>query len=301
MVTQVKAWTPDPSWAAWAEIRRLAAVGSAAPALLHGLRLWAAVCLALYVAFWLELDNAYWAGLAAAIVCQPSLGASLRKAWFYVIGTAFGAVAIVALTACFPQDRFGFLVGLALWSAACGFVSSMLRNFAAFAAALAGFTAAIVAGGELGATGGASEVVFMLALTRASEVCIGIVSAAIVLSWTDFGAASRRLAAELAAISADIAEWACGRVLAVRAGPRQIRVRLSATSPDVSPRSIASLTKRSESLRTCAFTCRYCRQPSVVCSRRFPAGGWRPFNLSDCRSMSAGVRRTRFNAISRKS
>jgi hypothetical protein len=30
---------------------------SAAPNLLHGLRLWAAVCLALYVAFWLELDN----------------------------------------------------------------------------------------------------------------------------------------------------------------------------------------------------------------------------------------------------
>jgi uncharacterized membrane protein YccC len=82
----------------------------------------------------------------------------------------------------------------------------MLRNFAAFAAALAGFTAAIVAGGVLGATGGASEVVFMLALTRASEVWIGIVSAAIVLSWTEFGGASRRLAAQLAAISADIAE-----------------------------------------------------------------------------------------------
>ena len=122
-----------------------------------------------------------------------------------MVGTAIGAVAIVALTACFPQDRFAFLVGLALWSAACGFVSSVLRNFAGFAAALAGFTAAIVAGGELGATGGASEVVFMLALTRASEVCIGIVSATIVLSWTDFGAASRRLAAELAAISVDIA------------------------------------------------------------------------------------------------
>ena len=46
----------------------------------YGIRLWAAVCLALYVAFWLELDNAYWAGLTAAIVSQPSLGASLRKA-----------------------------------------------------------------------------------------------------------------------------------------------------------------------------------------------------------------------------
>jgi len=58
------------------------AIGAAGPPLLFGLRLWASVCLALYVAFWLELDNAYWAGTSAAIVCQPHLGASLRKGWF---------------------------------------------------------------------------------------------------------------------------------------------------------------------------------------------------------------------------
>jgi hypothetical protein len=63
---------------------------SARPAVLFGLRLWAAVCLALYVAFWLELDNAYWAGTTAAIVSLPSLGASLRKAWFRMIGTVVG-------------------------------------------------------------------------------------------------------------------------------------------------------------------------------------------------------------------
>src|SRR6478672_6674909 len=55
--------------------------------LTFGLRLWASVSLALYIAFWLQLDNAYWAGTSAAIVCQPSLGASLRKGWFRVIGT----------------------------------------------------------------------------------------------------------------------------------------------------------------------------------------------------------------------
>ena len=55
------------------------ALRAAGPPLLFGLRLWASVCLALYVAFWLELDNAFWAGTTAAIVCQPHLGASLRK------------------------------------------------------------------------------------------------------------------------------------------------------------------------------------------------------------------------------
>src|ERR1700743_2789232 len=81
-----------------------------APSLLFGLRLWASVSLALYVAFWLELDNPFWAGTSAAIVCQPQLGASLRKGWFRLIGTVIGATTIVVLTACFPQDRAPFLV-----------------------------------------------------------------------------------------------------------------------------------------------------------------------------------------------
>jgi len=71
----------------------------AGPPLLFGLRLWASVCLALYVTYWLELDNPYWAGTSAAIVCQPHLGASLRKGWYRLIGTVIGAVAIVVLTA----------------------------------------------------------------------------------------------------------------------------------------------------------------------------------------------------------
>src|SRR5580693_1659908 len=179
---------------------------AAGPPMLFGLRLWASVCLALYVAFWLELDNAYWAGTSAAIVCQPHLGASLRKGWFRMIGTVVGAVVIVVLTAVFPQNRFGFLVGLALWGGACALVATLLRNFAAYAAALAGFTAAIVASDQLGATGGPNGQAFMLAVYRVSEIWIGIVSAGIVLAGTDFGDAPRRLAAQLAAVAAEIAK-----------------------------------------------------------------------------------------------
>ena len=142
---------------------------AAGPPLLFGLRLWASVCLALYVAFWLQLDAPSWAGTTAAIVCQPSLGASLRKGWFRMIGAVIGAVAIVLLTACFPQDRLGFLLGLALWGAACGLLATLLRNSAAYAAALAGYSTAIIAIDELGATGGANGDVFILAVTRASD------------------------------------------------------------------------------------------------------------------------------------
>jgi uncharacterized membrane protein YccC len=174
------------------------------PPLLFGLRLWASVCLALYIAFWLELDNAYWAGTSAAIMCQPHLGASLRKGWYRLIGTVIGAVAVVVLTACFPQDRAPFLVGLALWGAGCAFVATVLKNFAAYSAALAGYTVAIIASDQLAATGGPNGQAFMLAVFRASEICIGIVSAGIVLAGTDFGQAQRRLAALFAAISSEI-------------------------------------------------------------------------------------------------
>src|SRR6202048_3084572 len=182
------------------------AARAAGPPLLFGLRLWAAVCLALYVAFWLELDNAYWAGTSAALVCQPHLGASLRKGWFRMIGTVVGAVAIVVLTACFPQDRGTFMVSLALWGAACALVATLLRNFAAYSAALAGYPAAIVASDQLGATGGLNGQAFLLAEIPASELCIGVVCAGVVLAGTDFGDAPRRLAAQFAALAAEIAK-----------------------------------------------------------------------------------------------
>src|SRR5215831_4903287 len=186
--------------------------------LLFGLRLWASVCLALFVAFWLELDDPFWAGTSAAIVCQPQLGASLRKGWFRMIGTVVGAAMIVVLTACFPQDRIAYLGFLALWCGICAFGATILPNFASYAAALSGYTAAIVGVSTLGATGGTSPDVFMLAITRATEICIGIVSAGIVLAGTDLGGAQRRLAGSVADLAAEIT--ARFRRVLVFAGPQ---------------------------------------------------------------------------------
>ena len=170
--------------------------------LLFGLRLWASVCLALYISFWLELDIAYWAGTAAAIVCVPRVGASLRKASGYLAGTIAGAVFIVALSAVFPQQRAPFLLGLALWGGVSTLIATVLHNYSAYGAALAGVTAAIIARGELGDVGGTNGQVFMIAIDRASEISIGIFSAGIVLAGTDFGSARRRLRAQFAAVLA---------------------------------------------------------------------------------------------------
>ncbi len=204
-MTGAEAWVPEPNRSTGWFAAAANALRAAGPALLFGLRLWAAVCLALYIAFWLELDTPSWAGTSAAIMCQPHLGASLRKGWYRLIGTVVGAIAIVVMTGCFPQNRAAFFLVLALWGAGCALLANLLRNFASYSAALAGYTAAIIASDQLGAVGGLNGQAFILAVNRASEICIGIVSAGIVLAGTDFGGARRRVASLFAHLSAEIA------------------------------------------------------------------------------------------------
>ena len=209
----------------------------ATPALLFALRMWASICLSLYVAFKLELDEPSWSATTAAIICQPVLGASLRKAPFRLIGTVIGAIGIVILAALFRQDRIGFLVGLALWCAVSAFIATLLRNFAAYAAALAGYTAAILASDILGPVG-ASDTgsVVILAIDRALEIGIGIVSAGVVLALTD----SRPLAAKT-----------CGGVCCSVDGDHGWICRLFCDRQR-EPRSVPSASTRSVAARHCA-------------------------------------------------
>ena len=199
-------------------------VRAALPALLYGIRLWAAVCLALFVAFQLELENPSWAGASAAIVCQPVLGASLRKGWFRLVGTVIGAVAAVVLSACFPQNRAAFLLGLAFWGGVCALSATLLRNFASYAAALAGYTAAIICGDELGQVGGVNGDAFNLAVARGTEISIGIFCGGVVLALTDLGGARQRLAMLLAELSAAIGVGLTGALRQV-GGPGSVTRR----------------------------------------------------------------------------
>lgn len=164
-----------------------------APRLMFGLRLAASVCLALFVTYYLQLQNSFWAATTAAIVCQPNLGASLQKGRFRAIGTIVGAFVMVGLLAMFAQDRNTLILSLALWCGLCGFAAIMLRNFASYAAALSGITATIIFADTMSDPTNAP----FLAIIRVSEICIGIASAALVMLVTDFGTARRQLAGML--------------------------------------------------------------------------------------------------------
>ena len=171
-----------------------AALGLASPAFLFGVRMWASVCLALLIAFELGLDDAYWAGMSAAVVCQPRLGASLRKGYFRMVGTVVGAVAAVILSMLFAQERLWFLLALAVWGGACGFASRMRgisRPMRRRWPVTRRPSSPPVNSGQREISNGA---VVLLAITRAAEICIGIASAGMVLAGTDFGGARHRLA-----------------------------------------------------------------------------------------------------------
>ena len=177
-------------------------MAAAWPGLRHGLRLTAAVCLAFWISFYLELDAPYWAATSAAVSCQPTLGASRRKGVFRLVGTLTGAVFVVLLAATFPQSRYGFLLGLAVWGALCGFAASVLSNFAAYAASLAGYTVAIIAGDASSSL----DQIFVLAVSRASEIAIGIGCATIVVAGTDFGQARAKLMQDMSEIAAVLSQ-----------------------------------------------------------------------------------------------
>jgi uncharacterized membrane protein YccC len=174
------------------------------PPLFIGVRLWVAACLALYLAYALQLGEPWWAGLTASLITLQ-VGTPLRKGRFRMVGTIIGALAGLTLAAMFPQDRILFLTGLALWGAACAFVAAMINDDAAYAAGIAGYTVAIVAGGALGATGGIdSDTVFQLAIARSSEIFIGIGCGILVRFVSETGDGKQQLESAMASAGGEL-------------------------------------------------------------------------------------------------
>ncbi|HUB68099.1 MAG TPA: FUSC family protein [Candidatus Methylacidiphilales bacterium] len=140
------------------------------------LRTWFACMLALYLAFFLQLDQPYWAGMAVWMGTQPTPGMAISKGYYRIVGTLIGSVAGVVLIAFFAQTPELFILALALWVGACTVASNLLRNFRAYATVLAGYTAAVIA---LGAYNIPNQT-FDIAMARGSATIIGIACSAMV-------------------------------------------------------------------------------------------------------------------------
>ncbi len=109
----------------------------------HGLRLALAAWLALAIAVGLHIDNPYWAAMPIWVVTQATRGLLLERAVFRVLGTLAGAAAGFGIMRVTGNPWVLFAL-LGLWVAVAAGLTHLLRGVHAYAALLAGMTAAIV-------------------------------------------------------------------------------------------------------------------------------------------------------------
>src|SRR3981081_2549618 len=62
------------------------------------LRIWAAMMVALYAAFWLQLESASSAAVTVAILARPTRGQAYQKAVYRILATTIGVVASLVIT-----------------------------------------------------------------------------------------------------------------------------------------------------------------------------------------------------------
>src|ERR1700757_4686675 len=79
------------------------------------IRIWLAIVVALYVAFWLELEAPSTAALTVTILALPTRGEVLDKAVFRLIATVLGLAASIAIVGLFAQTDTLLLAAFAAW------------------------------------------------------------------------------------------------------------------------------------------------------------------------------------------
>src|SRR5260370_22228690 len=108
------------------------------------LRIWAAMMVALYAAFWLQLESASSAAVTVAILARPTRGQAYQKAVYRVLATIIGVVASFVIAGLFPQSRSLLVIGFAGWLGLCVYVGGLPDGNTAYSGILARYTVALV-------------------------------------------------------------------------------------------------------------------------------------------------------------
>ncbi|VEA65548.1 p-hydroxybenzoic acid efflux pump subunit AaeB [Serratia plymuthica] len=145
----------------------------------YALRNSLAMCLSLWVAFVLNLDEPYWALTSAAVVSFPTVGGVISKSIGRIIGSLIGAAASVAIAGHCLNDPWLFTLFIAAWIGLCTYISNHYQNNVSYAFALAGYTAAIIAFGTVNVTD--TQQIFDIAQARVCEVITGILCAGVMM------------------------------------------------------------------------------------------------------------------------
>ena len=77
------------------------------------LRIWVAMIVGLYAAFWLQLESASSAAVTVAILSLQTRGQVYQKAIYWLVATTSGITASFLIGRLFTQSRELFLIGFA--------------------------------------------------------------------------------------------------------------------------------------------------------------------------------------------
>src|SRR5258707_5096658 len=113
------------------------------------LRIWAAMMVALYAAFWLQLESASSAAVTVGILALQTRGQVYQKAAYRILATIVGVAASFVIAGLFPQSRSLFVIGFAGWLGLCVYSGGPLDGHKAYSAVLSGYTVALVAGTQI--------------------------------------------------------------------------------------------------------------------------------------------------------
>lgn len=177
--------------------------------------------MALCIAMWMELDDPQWAAMTVWVVAQGSRGESLSKSRWRLVGTAMGVICSITLISAFCQKPWLFFPALGIWLGLCCMFATLVHNFRSYALVLSGYTCAIIA---LGAVPNPDNV-FMVAMSRASYIVLGIVCEALLaglfahnLAETARKNIRQKLGTALSSVSESIASLLEGRQAALVRG-----------------------------------------------------------------------------------
>jgi len=145
----------------------------------YALRNGIAMCLALTVAYCLNLDEPYWAMTSAAVVSFPTVGGVISKSLGRVAGSLMGATAALIIAGHTLNDPWLFLLSMAAWLGFCTWACAHFTNNVAYAFQLAGYTAAIIAFPVIDILD--TTQLWDIAQARVCEVIIGILSGGVMM------------------------------------------------------------------------------------------------------------------------
>jgi uncharacterized membrane protein YccC len=143
---------------------------------LFGTKTFVAAVAAYGLAVYFNLPRPYWAMTTAYVIANPLAGSLTSKAFYRLIGTFVGGIAIIALIPNLVGSPVILTLAIALWIGTCLYFSVLDRTPRSYAFVLAGYTV-LLTGIPLVDTPGQ---VFDIAVARVEEITLAIICGAVV-------------------------------------------------------------------------------------------------------------------------